>query len=195
MPTDTPELLETSPTPASETPATLPVTPPVPTVEQLLKENEDLKRHSKNKEEEAARVHKENEMFRKQDEDRKKAELTEVDRLKAEKAEAETKRTEAEKLLVDERAKVASEKAFSAVVGKLKIVFANDKARENVYKQMDVANTEEYEEAIKKIMTDEPYYFKAIEVPELDAISKGKKPNGVLNDADKEALKKRFHIK
>lgn len=126
---------------------------------------------------------------------RKEAELSETEKLIAKLADAEKNRLEAETTLQTERAKAAAEKSFNAVIVKLNLTFANDKARENVFKQLDITKPEEYEAEVKKIMTDEPYYFKATEIPDLDATQKGKQKNGVLNDAQKAELKKRFRIK
>ena len=181
------EQVETTETKQTETVALTP--------EELQKKIDELTRHSKNKEEEAARVQKKLAEFEAAEAERKKAELSELDRLKLESEQAAERATKAEKELADQRALIAAEKSFNEVVKKLNIAFANDRARENVFNQLDKSVVAGYEEAVKKIMTDEPYYFKALEVPDLDAKDKGKSKNGALTDAQTEELKKRYRIK
>jgi hypothetical protein len=43
-------------------------------------------------------------------------------------------------------------------------------------------------------LTEEPYYFKAVTVPDLDAKEKEKLKKGELTDAEKAELQKRFKI-
>jgi hypothetical protein len=176
-----------------------PVTDPAPEVSPApsAKPDEHMIPKSRLDEEIAKRKEMEQELKKLQDaeEARKKAELTEVERLKLESEQAAARAEKAEKELADQRAQVAAEKAFSEVTKKLNVAFANDKAREKVFSQLDVSAPEGYEEAVKKIMTDEPYYFKAVEVPDLDAKDKGKNKTGVLDDAQKAELKKRYRIK
>jgi hypothetical protein len=69
----------------------------------LQKQLEDLQRHAKNKEEEAARIQKKLENFQAAEDKRKKDELSELDRLKLEKQEAENKATQAQTELQTER--------------------------------------------------------------------------------------------
>jgi hypothetical protein len=75
------------------------------TTEALQKQLEELQRHAKNKEEEAARVQKKLETFQAAEDKRKKDELSEVERLKLEKKEAEEKATQAQAVLIAERTK------------------------------------------------------------------------------------------
>jgi len=75
------------------------------TTEALQKQLEELQRHAKNKEEEAARVQKKLEGFQAAEDKRKKDELTELERLKLEKKEAEEKATQAQAVLIAERTK------------------------------------------------------------------------------------------
>jgi hypothetical protein len=62
--------------------------PATVTAEDLQKQLDELTRHAKNKEEEAARVQKKLEKYQADEEQRKKDALSEVDRLKLEKQEA-----------------------------------------------------------------------------------------------------------
>lgn len=78
---------------------------PQVTVEDLQKQLEESARHAKNKEEEAARIQKKLETFQAAEDKRKKDELSELDRLKLEKQEAETKAAAAEATLQTERIK------------------------------------------------------------------------------------------
>lgn len=127
--------------------------------------------------------------------ERKKSELSEIDRLKLESEQATAKAEKAEKELADQRASIAAEKSFADVVAKLNLGFFNDKAREDAFALMDISKPAEFENAIKKLKEEKPYLFKEIEVPDLDAKDKGKNKNGVLTDAQKADLKKRFRIK
>lgn len=126
--------------------------------------------------------------------ERKKSELSEVERAKQEKQEADTRAEKAEKELADQRATIAAEKAFAAVVAKLNLGFFNDKAREDAFALMDMSKPTEFENVIKKLKEEKPYLFKEIEVPDLDAKDKGKSKNGVLTDAQKADIRKRYRI-
>mgnify|MGYP001285114408 CR=1 FL=1 len=96
------------------------------TTEALQKQLEELQRHAKNKEEEAARVQKKLETFQAAEDKRKKDELGELDRLKLEKKEAEEKATQAQAVLQAERTKyeVLAE-AGKAQFGEKKLKFIN----------------------------------------------------------------------
>lgn len=76
-----------------------------PSIDDLQKQIDELTRHAKNKEEEAARVQKKLEKFQADEDARKKAELSEIDRLKLERQEALTKAEQAEAILQAERTK------------------------------------------------------------------------------------------
>lgn len=65
-----------------------------PTIEELQKRNEELERHAKNKEEEAARVQKKVEAFERAEKERAEAQLSKEQLLEKQKADAEA---EAEK--------------------------------------------------------------------------------------------------
>lgn len=189
------EVKEVEETEKGETPETKTTETVVITPEELQKKIDELTRHAKNKEEEAARVQKKLEAFELAEAERKKSELSEVERAKQEKQEADARAEKAEKELADQRATIAAEKAFAAVVAKLNLGFFNDKAREDAFALMDMSKPTEFENVIKKLKEEKPYLFKDIEVPDLDAKDKGKIKNGVLTDAQKAELKKRFRIK
>lgn len=78
-----------------------------PSSEEMQKKIDELERHARNKEQEAARVQKKLEAFQQAEDQRKKDEMSEVDRIKLEKTEADQRAERAEKALTDERIKNA----------------------------------------------------------------------------------------
>lgn len=123
---------------------------------------------------EAAERRKKLEALEKADDDKKKADLSETDRLKAEKEAAETKAADAEKT----NRTLRMERNFDKVVRTEKIVFANEKAAEDAFTLLDLAEIEDDGEGMKEqvmaLLKERPYLRSTSEAPETDATKKGK---------------------
>lgn len=117
--------------------------------------------------------------------------MSEVDRLKLDNAEKAKALAEKEKLIATHQA----EKAFDGAISKLKIVFANEKAKEDAFARMDITAPDGFEKAIKTLVAERPYLLKTVEAPDLDAEDKGKKNKGVLTPEKQAELERRYRLK
>ena len=140
---------------------------------------------------------KELEKFRKADEDRKKSEMTEIERLKLEKQEADQRAEKAS----DEAKELRFQKDFDDTADELDIKFANRKAKEDAYKFLDreiVGDGSGMKKALEALQDERPYLFakEEAEQPATDARQKGThSKDGSLTADKKEELKQRMRLR
>ena len=112
--------------------------------------------------------------------------LSEVEKVNKQLAEAQAERER----LAKENQELKLRGSFAETVRALNLEFVSEIAAQKAFAGLDT--TLEMKEAVKKLHVDEPYYFKTIEVPELDATKKSKTTGGELTDAQKDDIRKRF---
>ena len=136
---------------------------------------------------ESAARRKELEALRKESETRKLAEMSELDRLKAENAAHTVAITEREK----ELAALKLERDFDKAVSRLALSFYNEDARDEALKACDPAQPIDKE--IKRVTTARPYLLKQVAAPDLDSRETGKKTS--LSDAETRAIAEKYGVK
>lgn len=154
-------------------------------LEELQKKIDELERHAKNKEEEAARHAKKVESFEKAEKERKEAEMTEMEKLNAKLAEAEAKRIEAENVLQAEREKnTIYAEASKPQFGEGKLKFAEP---EVAYKLLDPEMKEKgILQALQELAKKHPYLLETPASSKGDGVGspvKGKKINQVAESS------------
>jgi hypothetical protein len=136
-------------------------TPAALSAEELQKKLDEMERHAKNKEEEAARVQKKLEKFQTDEDKRKKDELSEIDRLKLEKQEAETKAINAEATLQTERVRNSIyAEANKPQFGEKKQKFIKPEIAYQLLSDEDKAG--DIAEALKKLAKENPFLLEAL---------------------------------
>lgn len=155
--------------------------------EELQKQLDELTRHAKNKEEEAVRVQKKFEKLQADEDKRKKEELSELDRLKLEKQEAETKAEAAERTLQTERAKSSIyAEANKAQFGDKKVKFVD---AEVVYQLL--TEEEKAGDIITALQAKAKKYPFLLDQPASngDGVGTGKKAKQTINSERKQDYK------
>lgn len=129
------------------------------TVEQLKAKLDEKEKHIKSLNKESAERRIKLEAFEKAEQERKQAELTEV-----QKAEAKAKAAEERQIALEAENKTLKlEGAFAAKVRAMKLDFANENAEKDAFQALDLeAVGEDYaglEDEIKRLVKERSYYF------------------------------------
>lgn len=169
-----------------------------PTIEELQKKIDELTRHATNKEQEAARVRKKVEAFEQAEADRKKSEMSEIDRLKLEKQEADTRAETA----ANETRNLKLQIAFEDAADELEVVFASKEAAKDAYTFLDKKIVGDdgagMKKAIEALQESKPYLFAESDEQEVntDARQKGTPRTKEIMDKERVTeLSSRFRIR
>jgi phage/plasmid primase-like uncharacterized protein len=153
------------------------------TPEQLKAQLEETKKQLSAVNRESADRRKKLEAYEKAKADQDKANMTEVERLKAEKAEADNKLKELER----EKRTLILQGQFEKVAKSINVTFVDEQARTDAFGYVDLEKVEDdgkgLKEQLQLINKTRPYLFKALEAPDTDATSKGR-GNSTLNEEE-----------
>lgn len=158
-----------------ETPEVTEPTPP-PDSSALEAELADTRKALKKANREAAERRKALEAFEKAEQERKQAEMSELEKAQATIAEMESRAKEAEAA----RDRMVKERGFYTAVQEAKLQFASEQARTDAIRLLDVSEMDDDEiaDAVKDLQKSRPYLFSTAEVPNIDGQKRGQAKKG-----------------
>lgn len=159
----------------------------------LAAELEDVRRALKKANREAADRRKQLEQYEQAEKDRQQAELSELEKAQARIAEMEARARDAEAA----RDRMVKERAFYTHIESASYQFANEQARNDAIRLIDVSEMDDDEiaDAVKRLYKERPYLFRSADLPDTDGQRRGGESKRSAFEEKVEAARRRYNIR